>query len=755
VKSIKAKLLKELEKDSPDLKVIAELSDKLVAQNEDSVRFTVDASHVNRLGLELVAKQETALSEIIKNAYDADATTVTIDFKKQDKLGGNLTIIDNGNGMDDEALKNAWMKLSTSAKIDSPLSPKFKRKRAGKKGIGRFAVQRLGRNLLLKTEVEGKSYGLMVKFDWDDFISGKQLSNIWNKVEKYPKEISSSGTQLHIQNLRDRWTDHTISKAWKSVVLLQPPYKISKTNEGRPGDPGFQVEINGETELKRKSSFSIQRDFLDHALAKIHGTIDENGKATFTIESEKYGINETHQADIDFNLTGSVKLEARYFIQGIGSSQTRKLNRDIARNYGGIRVYRNGFRVAPYGDPKNDWLSLADMAARRQILYPANNTNFFGHIEISEEKNVLLEETSSREGMVENEAYAELQEFTRSCVLWAALKVAEKRKKKVSPSQQGYVPEPIRPSELIKLRLGDLEKKKSSSAGDGDEDKNKNQSSKDKEDSTKQLLEGILDATEDYETEIDQKIADMLEYEGMLRILASLGLTISMFAHELKAAKNGVDRSILLLERAIGTDHKQLEDLKLSNRRVFSLGGYIDALISHQESRELKPRSILGIIERFVAQFKNHTDKNGIEVDFDVVPEHVRTCPVHRSEIDSVFFNFLTNSTKAIKKASPKNPKIFISAKYDHIDDEIAFLKIRFEDNGVGIPKENQERIFNAFFTTTTPNSSDIEGVGTGLGLRIVSDIAENYGGVVSLEEPSPGYTTCFEFSIPAENLND
>jgi len=757
VKSIKTKLLKELEKESPDLRVIAELSDRLVAENQDSVRFTVDASHVNRLGLELVAKQETALSEIIKNAYDADATTVKIEFKNQDKSGGDLTIIDDGHGMDAQDLKNAWMKLSTSEKINSPTSPKFERKRAGKKGIGRFAVQRLGKKLLLKTEVKGNDYGLMVKFDWDDFSSGKQLSNIWSTVETYPKEKSSSGTQLHIKNLRDKWTDYTISKAWKSVLLLQPPFKIAKTSSDRKDDPGFKVEINGETQQGRKSSYSIQRDFLDHAVAEIYGTVDDKGKAQFRLKSSMFGIDESHIADKEFPLIGAANLETRYFIQNIASasSQTKRLNRELARNYGGIRVYRNGFRVTPYGDPKNDWLSFADLMARRQILFPANNNNFFGHIEISEEDNPLLEETSSREGLVENEAYFELQEFTRSCILWAATRIGEARSLKVSPSQKDYTPPPTKPSDAIKGILKAIRKNEQKDREESNKEENSKQESEKKTDSTEDILEDLLDYSEQYESDVDSKIDEMLEYEGMLRILASLGLTISMFGHELKGAKNGVDKSLLLLEKQIGSDSKTLADLKIANQRVFSLGGYIDELISHQESRELKSRSMLGIIERFVTQFENYTDKYGIQVEYDVIPDFVRTCPVHRSEIDSILFNLLTNSMKALKKANPKKPQILITATYDHIDDDVAFLKIRFEDNGSGISKEHEQRIFNAFFTTTTPNSSDVEGVGTGLGLRIVSDIVENYGGTVCLQKPSLGYSTCFEFSIPAENLND
>ena len=164
---IKEALKKELEATHPDVKRIAELTDSLLDLATDSIRFSVDAHHINRLGLELVAKQETALSELIKNAYDADATKVEVTFKNHDEPGGQLTIRDNGSGMSAEVIKQTWMRISTNDKEKNPISFLYRRSKAGKKGIGRFAVQRLGTKLTLETEVEGSNEGIRVIFDWD------------------------------------------------------------------------------------------------------------------------------------------------------------------------------------------------------------------------------------------------------------------------------------------------------------------------------------------------------------------------------------------------------------------------------------------------------------------------------------------------------------------------------------------------------------------------------------------------------------
>ena len=122
------------------------LSNELSKFDKNNVRFSVDAGIINRLGKELVAKRETAVSELVKNAYDAEATLVDLIFYNSVECGGNLLIQDNGLGMNRDELINGFMRLSSSDKIHNPISPNFSRKKAGKKGIGRFATQRLGWN---------------------------------------------------------------------------------------------------------------------------------------------------------------------------------------------------------------------------------------------------------------------------------------------------------------------------------------------------------------------------------------------------------------------------------------------------------------------------------------------------------------------------------------------------------------------------------------------------------------------------------
>ena len=121
-------------------------------ENIRKVGFTVDAGLIQRLGYELVGRAETAFSEIIKNAYDADATVVDVNFIDSNVKGGTLIVSDNGVGMTEDQLINGFMRISSADKIYNPISERFKRTKAGRKGIGRFATQRLGAKLTIVTQ---------------------------------------------------------------------------------------------------------------------------------------------------------------------------------------------------------------------------------------------------------------------------------------------------------------------------------------------------------------------------------------------------------------------------------------------------------------------------------------------------------------------------------------------------------------------------------------------------------------------------
>jgi signal transduction histidine kinase len=274
-----------------------------------------------------------------------------------------------------------------------------------------------------------------------------------------------------------------------------------------------------------------------------------------------------------------------------------------------------------------------------------------------------------------------------------------------------------------------------------------------------QILKVLKVAEEDAkasEKEFERQRQASLQYEAMLRLLASLGLSISVFGHEVKGAQEAIRARLQLLSDDIlalpGSQQRddlqaQQQKLEVSTRRLFDIGGYIAGLMSRTESRDLRELSVVGALQRFSEQFQSYMSKQ--RIDFDpiiVVPSNLRTIEMHASELDSVLLNFLTNSIKSMKKAKVSKRRIRLDAKR-----EGRHVVVGFEDNGVGIPEAERKLIFDAFYTTTlTAEEDGVAGPGTGLGLKIVSDIATSYGGEASVGEPSSGFNCRMEFRVLA-----
>jgi signal transduction histidine kinase len=735
---------------------------------KEELSFETDAAIITRLGSELVAKQETALIELGKNGFDADATKVDVVFEGFGPSAA-LEVRDNGSGMTRRELIHGFMRLASDLKVQSPRSPRFGRRRAGRKGIGRFAAQRLGDRLVLTTRTEAAPAALRLDVDWRQFVAGRRLEDVRVSLDEIPI-TDEPGTTIRIEILRDFWTEAQIKRCWRGVLALQQPFPVAPVVNRHDADPGFKVRI-----LRAGSVFDdeyvvadMQTEILDHLHAVVEVKVDGTGRASWCLSKNRFGpirdwapIHHEHRDEAQpppYDHLKNAAMKAYYAVlePALLPSLVYTRVRDVLSEEGGIRLYRNGFRVIPYGDPGDDWLRLDAAYAKRSVLPPLANRNFFGIVELHDPDGDLFEEHTSREGLIETLAFMELKDLTYSVLVTAATQMAEDRGRK---TRAGGASRTSARSTLSNLSAVTAAARAAKEAA---ERAAREKGTPAADAAAKRAAEtvGLAEKTREEFEATQMQLADET---AMLRFLATLGMTTSEFSHETGMT---FDAFRLDFERVFDASAQaRSNDLTFADQaararamlnRLDTLTSYLNALAAARSLRNMGPVSLSKIVERFKLGICAQARSQEIELIIDTPPyDGLFTLPMHEAELASILLNFYTNSIKAMKR-SKKKRRILIVA--DRADDLEPRVRIRFSDTGDGIPDENRDRIFDAFFTTRTAppaGAPDTEHAsGSGLGLWIVNQIASNAGGEVSLAEPPPGFSTCFEVLLPPEDEN-
>ncbi|MEP1152664.1 MAG: sensor histidine kinase [Balneola sp.] len=712
---------------------------------KNTVSFSVDAALIDRLGRELVQKKETAVAELVKNAYDADSTEITLIFEDTDTHGGSLKIKDNGHGMDYDRFVNAFMRISSSDKVKNPISPKYNRQKAGRKGIGRFSAQTLGSKLTLITKTREQNKALRISINWDDYQGEKDLNSISHEYD-FIDISDNEGTLMIIDNLREKWTDAQIRRVYRYISdLIQP---IPNTNEAQAIESKFNVRFYKVLEGKPVAVIDEQSFIFDYAVAEISAEINEKGYASWSISSKRLDIKEegislSAKEDVEkvsYSDLKNITFKAYYFIYSnefIPKRQSSTI-KNLANEKGGVRLYRNGFRVRPYGEFNDDWVKLDWSVRKRVILPPHGNINFFGYVQIYDPEAEVFEETSSREGLIENEAFNKLAEFIYKVLSKAVLKVAEVRDKKGKTSQKNWEQKSTRDkldkaSESLDQLAKSIEDATSIEAT-GTSDNHAKE--------VRRVSSEIKQAKDDLEEELGEK--------EMLRVLSSLGLIIGEFTHEIKHFLDGMKyQSSQIIEMAKNTPKLKLLTEKFLNdlKGLESYASYFDSNISEQVNRERKPIEIQEIVNEFQENITRDLNRSNIILDIERNGKALFTRAMHGSEWASIVYNLYSNSKKAISRANV-NGKIKIQ-----VGKEDSNIYLIYSDNGDGILEENKDKVFDAFFTTSNPvgpNANDNEDIlGSGLGLKIIRDIINAYNGTIDIINPIKGYSTTFKITVP------
>lgn len=722
--------------------------------------FETDAAIIARLGQELVAKQETALIELVKNSYDADATQVEVILQSPSNSERALLIKDNGVGMTKQELIDGFLRLASDMKIRSPRSKLYNRERAGRKGIGRFATHRLGDRLTLRTWTDEKSNGFQLSVDWRRFTSGKALSTVAVQVQEI--DPGKRGTTILVEDLRDEWSDEQIRRCWRGVLALQQPFPVAPVEADTRGDPGFQVRFLKEDALFRDETLvaDFQSEILDHLHAVIELIVDANGVAEWRIIKNKLGADrpwqKIHHSQRDavhppaYTHLRNVWMTAHYVILApdLLPSLVYTRVRDVLADEGGIRLYRNGFRVVPYGDPEDDWLRLDEIYAKRSFLAPLANRNFFGVIEVHDRSGGMFEEHTSREGLIETPAFLELRDLASAVLVSAATRISEDRGRKTRAGTIRLAPVPITGVDEIK-RAAQAATEAAGRAAESAQGGAAQEAAERVTEAAKLIAEKSAQLAA-----AEERLADEA---AMLRFLATLGMTTAEFSHEtgmtFEAFRLDFD-AVFKAAAKVGADNPAFQDRSDRARgmleRLDTLTSYLNSLAAARSAREMRPVSAKALIRRFEKGVGAQAKTQHINLNIEVPPlDPLYTRPVHEAELASVLLNFYTNSVKAMKRAKGDRSLLVAAGRDD------GKISIRFSDTGDGIPAGIKDRIFDPFFTTRIAppaGANDLEHAGgTGLGLWIVNQIAANARGEVRVVDAPQGYTTCFELLLPAD----
>lgn len=720
------------------------------------LRFSVDAALLFQLGEELVNKRSVALAELIKNAYDADATTVTITFRSIQSVGGQILLSDDGTGMPLARIQAAWMRIATTAKADKPYSERFGRPQTGAKGLGRFAARRLAGELIL-TSVAHIDPDLpatgreetVVELKWDRFAAGAELEDV--PVAFRHRNLPSSpdgrgtGTTLLLRGARDAWTADDLAALQRDLQKLMSPRASTSSHKGAERDPGFVVRI----EAAEFPAFEgeLQDTFLANALGVLEGTVNKQGKPQYSLTFRGRKTIAFTPPVARFPLVGSAAFTVHFFVYkkdflGGLAIKPREAQRK-GRDEGGVHVYMDRFRVPPYGDPGDDWLHLDEDRGRRitdvpeellkvarklprPMLFLPGNNQLFGRVDISRVSNPLLNQTLNRERLIENEAFRELRRVVRLGIDWMTVCYA----REFASSRQAK-----KRSQNDPLNLLARARKQFQAAA---QDMPSEQRS--------QILQAIDLATRTVEEQQEELIGEL----AMLRILASTGTMIVVFEHQLAGTLQGLRRAHTTLQQladqlATGAKERVTAELVRLNRWIDTAEhqGELLGLLIARESRSRRQRiAIRPVVEAVKQAFDSYARDYAIDLANEV-PETLRTPPMFEAELTAVLINLITNAFKAVRD-QPTRRVVVRGAVMDKA------VAIRVEDTGVGLARADWEEYFKPFVGDSEPDP--LLGEGTGLGLKIVRDFVDIYGGQARFVPPTPDWRTSIEVTFPDES---
>lgn len=697
------------------------------------LNFSTNAKLGKLVGRELITNNIIAVFELIKNSYDAFARNVYITFlnfetsgcdeelndkNKRGKIVSNSTskiiISDDGMGMSFIELKTNWMEIGTTSKEN--LAEQrirhgnriIKRVINGEKGIGRFGCDRLGTKLRMISTGKNGYQTSILNIDWNKLDDHKKkLQEINFECEVIDnQEQKATGLILEISDLRDDWTNYDIYNLKKQLKKMISPFAQEQDD--------FSIILKFD-----KYKEKILNDSLEYATTSINASLDENGKLEYIIndggkiQGKVITVSKPSFGPVDVRILYLDAIAKRAFARNNGIS---------TREYGNIKLFRDNFRILPYGEMENDWLGIDNKHAQA-VFRSLGTRDIIGYVQITKSKNPLLKDATNRQGL--NEDTKEFQDFKN--FIWQILDLLQNYiflRIKTEAEKQG---------KIIQVTVDDIKKDLSVfKKGIPQLYDDINLPEDQKEIVIGQTLESVVSI----ENNIKQVEKANKELSKRLIVMEKIVGTESMLYDLLHAIKNKLDALTAMVELVeIDAQNKNLNFDKISAYKIINeISKMVFAALKRTSPKRNKKEYIIiaDVIESFIEEKKiiypyiNFIFKNKISNRINCNVDGLRM----------VLDNLMNNSIKAMSMVD--YPEIIISMSADDSN-----LKIYFEDNGKGISDEDSPFIFNVTFSRTN---------GTGIGLASSLEYMKEQGGDISYIKNNHTPGAIFELMFPIKN---